>query len=84
MAGVKLFVVTDKVPPDKEELDKTLEDAGGEDAKEPNPEAKVVKKESLAEESLNEIDSHGSLTVCSVLCMLCQRVDTDRICSIIR
>ena len=72
----------------EEELDKTLEDAGGEDAKEPNPEAKVVKKESLAEESLNEIDSHGSLTVCSVLCMLCQRVDstlyTDRICSITR
>ena len=44
MAGVKLFMVKDKVPPDKEDLDKTLGDAGGEDAEEPNPVASVEKK----------------------------------------
>ena len=46
VAGVKLFMVTDKVPPDKEGLDKSLEDTGGEDAKKPNSEANAVKKES--------------------------------------
>ena len=60
VAGVKLFTMADKVPPDKDGLDKTLKDTGGDDAKEPNPEANVVKKESLVEESLNELDAHGS------------------------